>query len=149
MKIGRLPLDDKTNGWSAILPTRMPKPLLVGDVTVDWVVLGAGYAGLAAARQLTEDERNTYGVKKPWGLTPANVFVGITMGYTIDHRIVIRHSLHYCANQRVLASEQAAAKHRHKELFDKRFPMLSAVDMEHTWSDFSAYRKTARRVSAN
>ena len=350
MKIGRLPLDDKTNGWSAILPTRMPKPLLVGDVTVDWVVLGAGYAGLAAARQLskncpdqqiavieagtvgenasgrnsgfavdlphnvgssldeldgsqrflrlgkmavasldntikthdidcqwsldgkyhtavsprgvkeilepfakeletlgepyrwiekpdlarnigsnhftaaiytpggallnpaaltqgladslpdnvtlyenspvqeaifengvhfitangslhgsklimaangfseqfgyyrnrflhlvahcsltrqlTEDERNTYGVEKPWGLTPANAFVGITMRYTNDHRIVIRHGLNYCPNQRVLASEQAAVKHRHKELFDKRFPMLPAVDMEHTWSGF-------------
>ena len=350
MKIDRLPLDDKTNGWSAILPTRTPKPVLAGDVTADWVILGAGFAGLAAARrlsencpdqqiavieagaagenasgrnsgfavdlphnvgssldeldgsqrflrlakmavasldrtikthdidcewsldgkyhtavsprgvkevlepfakelealgepyewvgkpdlvrnigsthftaaiytpggallnpaaltrgladslpdnvtlyenspvheasfendihfktangslrgsrlimaangfseqfgyyrkrflhlvahcsltrQLTEDERKTYGVEKPWGLTPANAFVGITMRYTNDHRIVIRHGLNYCPNQRVSMPEQAAVKHRHKELFDKRFPMLPAVEMEHTWSGF-------------
>lgn len=55
MKIDRLPLDDKTNGWSAILPIRTPKPALAGDVTADWVVLGAGFAGLAAARRLSEN----------------------------------------------------------------------------------------------
>jgi len=55
MKIGRLPCDDKTNGWSAILPQREPKPALSGDVAADWIVLGAGYAGLAAARRLAEN----------------------------------------------------------------------------------------------
>ncbi len=55
MKINRLPKDDKTNGWSAILPPRTPNPSLSGDVTADWVVLGAGYAGLAAARRLAEN----------------------------------------------------------------------------------------------
>ncbi len=55
MKINRLPKDDKTNGWSAILPERSPKPALQGDVSADWIVLGAGYAGLAAARRLAEN----------------------------------------------------------------------------------------------
>ena len=55
MKINRLPKDDKTNGWSAILPEREAKPALAGDVTADWIVLGAGYAGLAAARRLAEN----------------------------------------------------------------------------------------------
>jgi len=55
MKIGRLPEDDKTNGWSAILPERRPHPPLKGDVAADWIVLGAGYAGLAAARRLAEN----------------------------------------------------------------------------------------------
>ena len=55
MKIDRLPKVDATNGWSAILPTRAPKPALTGEVTADWVVLGAGYAGLAAARRLAEN----------------------------------------------------------------------------------------------
>lgn len=54
MKIARLPKDDKTNGWSALLPHREPHPALAGDVAADWVVLGAGYAGLAAARRLAE-----------------------------------------------------------------------------------------------
>jgi len=55
MKISRLPQDDKTNGWSAILPERRPHDALNGEVSADWVVLGAGYAGLAAARRLAEN----------------------------------------------------------------------------------------------
>ena len=50
----RLPNDDATNGWSAILPPRTPRPALLGDVAADWLVLGAGFAGLAAARRLAE-----------------------------------------------------------------------------------------------
>ena len=55
MKINRLPRDDKTNGWSAILPDRQPHAPAKGDVAADWVVLGGGYAGLAAARRLAEN----------------------------------------------------------------------------------------------
>lgn len=54
MKINRLPKDDRTNGWSGVLPPRTANPALQGDVTADWLVLGAGYAGLAAARRLAE-----------------------------------------------------------------------------------------------
>lgn len=46
------PHDDQTNGWSAILPPRTPHAPLLGHVQADWLVIGAGYAGLAAARQL-------------------------------------------------------------------------------------------------
>ena len=55
MKIGRLPHDDKTNGWSAILPERTTNRALSGHVAADWIVLGGGYAGLAAARRLAEN----------------------------------------------------------------------------------------------
>jgi len=55
MKINRLPKDDKTNGWSAILPKRRAHDPVKGDVAADWVVLGGGYAGLAAARRLAEN----------------------------------------------------------------------------------------------
>lgn len=54
--IDRLPCDDATNGWSALLPARPPRPALVGDHEADWVIIGAGYAGLAAARQLARRE---------------------------------------------------------------------------------------------
>jgi hypothetical protein len=50
--ISHLPQNDKTNGWNLVLPQRTPKPALKGDVKADWVVAGAGYAGLAAARRL-------------------------------------------------------------------------------------------------
>jgi glycine/D-amino acid oxidase-like deaminating enzyme len=57
-KINVLPADDNTNGWSRILPNRTPKPPLQGTVRADWVVIGAGFAGLAAARRLAENRPN-------------------------------------------------------------------------------------------
>lgn len=51
-QIDRAPADDQTNGWSALLPTRKARPPLSGEQVFDWVVVGAGYAGLAAARAL-------------------------------------------------------------------------------------------------
>ena len=54
-KIRVLPADDATNGWSRILPPRETKPALSGDRRADWLVVGAGYAGLAAARRLAEN----------------------------------------------------------------------------------------------
>ncbi|MEM7170326.1 MAG: FAD-binding oxidoreductase [Pseudomonadota bacterium] len=54
-KIEHLPKDDRTNGWSALLPPREPRPALQGDQRADWLVVGAGYAGLAAARRLAEN----------------------------------------------------------------------------------------------
>ena len=53
-RITLLPKDDRTNGWSASLPSRQPKPPLPGDIVADYVVIGAGYAGLGAARRLGE-----------------------------------------------------------------------------------------------
>lgn len=50
--IGILPRNDSTNGWNRILPARTRRPALAQDIDVDWVVVGAGQVGLAAARQL-------------------------------------------------------------------------------------------------
>ena len=47
--INLLPQDDSTNGWNNILPARIPNPPLTDTVSTDWVVIGAGFAGLAAA----------------------------------------------------------------------------------------------------
>ena len=85
-------------------------------------------------RPLNEAERKAYGVEAPWGLTPVNAFAGITMRYTNDHRILIRQGLDYCPDQSFTEAEQRRVAARHKTLFDARFPMLPAVDIEHTWS---------------
>lgn len=50
-----LPANDATNGWNRILPPRTPQPPLNGEQRADWAVVGAGYAGLAAARRLAEN----------------------------------------------------------------------------------------------
>ncbi|MHA7684996.1 NAD(P)/FAD-dependent oxidoreductase [Cupriavidus sp. PET2-C1] len=47
-----LPADDKTNGWSAILPRRNPRAPAQKSASFDWLVVGAGYAGVSAARRL-------------------------------------------------------------------------------------------------
>ena len=60
MNIRLKPHDDRTNGWSAILPARQPHPPLRQRLEADWLVIGAGYAGLATARRLAHnrpDER--------------------------------------------------------------------------------------------
>lgn len=93
-------------------------------------------AHASLTRPLTEDERAAYGVPEPWGLTPANAFAGITMRYTDDHRILIRQGLSYRPNQRIASGEHVTVQRRHKQLFDARFPMLSGVPIEHTWSGF-------------
>jgi len=50
------PLTDmrQASGWYAILPEPPPANRLEGDQVADWVVVGAGVTGLAAARRLAE-----------------------------------------------------------------------------------------------
>jgi glycine/D-amino acid oxidase-like deaminating enzyme len=40
------------------LPRREARPSLEGDIRADWAIVGAGYAGLAAARRLAENRPN-------------------------------------------------------------------------------------------
>jgi len=53
-KIFILPHNDRHNGWSALLPERRPNPVLEHAHEADFLIIGAGYAGLAAARRLAE-----------------------------------------------------------------------------------------------
>ena len=53
--ISFLPSNDASNGWNRILPLRTPMPALEGRTRADWIVVGAGFAGLAAARRLAEN----------------------------------------------------------------------------------------------
>ncbi len=55
----RLPHNDTTNGWANALLPRSANPALTGDHRTDWLVIGAGYAGIAAARRLAQNEPDT------------------------------------------------------------------------------------------
>src|ERR1700712_4080215 len=51
-KIKHLPADDAPCGWFPLTPQRVARPSQSGTRNARWVVLGAGFTGLAAARQL-------------------------------------------------------------------------------------------------
>lgn len=54
----KLPADDDQCGWYHSLPPAKPATLLRGQQTADWVVLGGGFIGQAAARQLAQHKPN-------------------------------------------------------------------------------------------
>ncbi len=54
----KLPVDPGPAGWNEILPAPDPAQELAGDVAADWLVLGAGFAGLSAARRLQQVRPN-------------------------------------------------------------------------------------------
>ena len=54
MQVDAKPADLGDSGWNAILPPREPQPELQQDIDCDYVVVGAGFAGLMAARRLRQ-----------------------------------------------------------------------------------------------
>lgn len=50
-----LPADPGRSGWEAISRRTLPVRALDTDETADWLVIGAGFAGLSAARRLTQN----------------------------------------------------------------------------------------------
>lgn len=54
MIVKRLPVETGRSGWEAISARKFPVRVLDEDIHADWLVVGAGFAGLAAARRLTQ-----------------------------------------------------------------------------------------------
>lgn len=54
MQVSRLPRDPGPAGWNRLLPDDVPPTPLEGKITADWLVIGAGFAGLAAAHRLSK-----------------------------------------------------------------------------------------------
>jgi glycine/D-amino acid oxidase-like deaminating enzyme len=54
MRVDAKPADLGRSGWEAILPERQPQAALTRDIGCDYLVVGAGFAGLAAARRLRQ-----------------------------------------------------------------------------------------------
>lgn len=138
---------------------RAPKMIMAANGFAEQFGLYSGrFIHVAAFGSLTEPltdkQREAYGVKDAWGLTPANAFAGITMRYTNDNRILIRQGLGYCPSQYVLKSQLESVQKQHKRLFDQRFPSLKDVNIAHTWSGIvclsqnhaPAFGKTASNI---
>ncbi|MEM7464953.1 MAG: FAD-dependent oxidoreductase, partial [Pseudomonadota bacterium] len=54
ISVTRMPVDPGISGWDAILPEPQRYPALEEDRNCDWLVIGGGFAGLAAARRLQQ-----------------------------------------------------------------------------------------------
>jgi glycine/D-amino acid oxidase-like deaminating enzyme len=52
--VTRLPRDPGPAGWNKVLADPQPATPLDGKITADWLVIGAGFAGLAAAHRLSK-----------------------------------------------------------------------------------------------
>ena len=57
MKVTRLPRDPGPAGWNRLLPEPEPATPLNNKITADWLVIGAGFAGLAAAHRLVKQAK--------------------------------------------------------------------------------------------
>lgn len=100
-KVKILPKDDNANGWSRILTDRPPRPSLASNLRAPWVVIGAGFAGLAAARRLATNRPNDRIVVLEAGCvgegaSGRNSGFGIDLPHTTSNDIdVLNHSHAY------------------------------------------------------
>ncbi|MEM7091924.1 MAG: FAD-binding oxidoreductase [Actinomycetota bacterium] len=89
MRVSLLPVYDQQNGWQEILPRPAEATPLTGERTADYVVVGAGYSGLAACRRLAELNPDA-SVVLIEGDRIGNNAAGRSSGFAIDHAHNIR-----------------------------------------------------------
>lgn len=82
--VSLIPKYDSNNGWQEILPPPTEPTVLTGHTSCDYLVIGAGYSGLAAARRLAELEPSA-DVVLIEGDRVGNNAAGRSSGFAIDH----------------------------------------------------------------
>jgi glycine/D-amino acid oxidase-like deaminating enzyme len=89
------------------------------------------YASLT--RPLSEQEQTALGGKSFWGVIPADPF-GSTVRRTHDNRILIRNSFSFNPDGLPKQRYLPRMTKRHQLSFRRRFPMLTDVTFDYTWS---------------
>ena len=79
-----LPEYDNQNGWQEILDTPAEPTILTGDIRCDYLIIGAGYSGLAVTRRLAELDPEA-SVVLIEGDRIGNNAAGRSSGFAIDH----------------------------------------------------------------
>lgn len=130
-----LPSDDACNGWNALLPPRAARPALRGDVTADWVVVGAGFTGLAAARRLAELRPHDRIIVLE-AQTVADGSSGRNSGFAID----LPHNI-------TSSVEELALSHAYRRLARASIDHLRTLTTRHAiacdWTDSGKYHAAA------
>lgn len=88
------------------------------------------YASLT--RPMTAEEQARLGGKPYWGVIPADPF-GTTVRRTPDNRLLIRNSFSFNPDGRANGKYLERFALRHRDSFERRFPMLSGMPFEYTW----------------
>lgn len=83
---------------------------------------------------LTDEQLATLPPMQSWGLTPVNAIAGATFRFTADRRFLIRQHVTPALKGKVDAAQTYHATQLHQRLFNKVYPTLNAVKLEHTWS---------------
>jgi glycine/D-amino acid oxidase-like deaminating enzyme len=114
--ISFLPSNDASNGWNRILPPRLPLSPLQGRKRADWLVVGAGFAGLAAAHRLAE-HRPDESIALIEAHEVAENASGRNSGFAIDVLHSASGSLGEIENsQRYIRLSRAAIAYLHKQV---------------------------------
>lgn len=119
-----------------------------GSITADKVILtnnafGMGFGFLkgrmlpvftyaSLSRPLDEAEQARLGGAPYWGVIPADPF-GTTVRRTPDNRILIRNSFSFNPDGRAKQKYLSRFGLRHRDAFERRFPMLAGLPFEYTW----------------
>jgi glycine/D-amino acid oxidase-like deaminating enzyme len=115
-RVSHFPVNDSSNGWSRILPPRIPKAPLAGPQTADWVVIGGGYAGLAAARRLAENRPDDKIILLEAGEIGENAS-GRNSGFAIDLPHVVGSSMDELeGSHRYMALARAAVAYHETQI---------------------------------
>ena len=88
------------------------------------------YASLT--RPMNEEEQARLGGKPYWGVIPADPF-GTTVRRTPDNRLLIRNSFSFNPDGRAKRKYLERFVVRHRDAFERRFPMLPNMPFEYTW----------------
>jgi len=117
--VKRLPKDPGPPAWRSIIPDQPRYPKLENQIITDWLVIGAGFAGLSASRrlcQITNDEKITLIEASEVAAGPA----GRNSGFMIDlpHELgtgtykdtIERDKLHIKLNRYAIDFAQDSAK---------------------------------------
>jgi glycine/D-amino acid oxidase-like deaminating enzyme len=103
---------------------------------------GLGYLGdrlmpmtltASLTQPLSEAEQAALGHPSEWGVISAHR-MGATVRYTRDRRIFIRNTAEFVPRVTMNAAALERRRRLHERGFRARFPMLSEVPLEHTWS---------------